>query len=139
MKKILLLLGFILAGVGVFAQVQRKAAETHNKNNAVPGNEMETKTDLSEKENELKVLKELNLTREQKGKLKEMRQVNQSKKETIVNDPTLTEAQKKEKLKEIKRSIAFELKNILTDKQIEKMKAIHAVRNGYTSENAPIK
>jgi Spy/CpxP family protein refolding chaperone len=67
--------------------------------------------------------KDLNLTDEQKGKIKELNKRNKAEKGKIENDATLTPEQKSAKLKEIKKEQSKSFKAILTPEQIEKFKA----------------
>ncbi len=133
MKKVLLFGGLIFIGLNVMAQVQRKVADTNNIQSLSINGEREIKSNGSITDRQQKTLKELNLSFEQMEQLKEMKRVNQSKKEAVMNDAALTEAQKRDQLKEIKRSVAFDLKCILTKEQIEKMKTIRAEKGGNTS------
>lgn len=67
-------------------------------------------------------MKELNLTKEQKSKLKEIKQANKAKMEAVMNDTLLSEAEKKARLKSLH---AQQLKNtlaILNDEQKARMK-----------------
>ncbi|MBC7889347.1 MAG: hypothetical protein H7Z13_15830 [Ferruginibacter sp.] len=131
MKKVLLFFAVVLIGSGSFAQVQRKvSAATNADSSASLNNEMYPMENAATKTERLKVLKELNLTKDQKGKLKEMQQVNKSRREAIMNDEGLTEVQKQDKIKEIKRAGALGLQEILTDEQKEKMKAMRKAKKG---------
>ena len=49
------------------------------------------------------MMKELNLTKDQQGQLKEYNRSMKQKREDIRHDQTLTDTQKKSKLKELKR------------------------------------
>jgi Spy/CpxP family protein refolding chaperone len=70
------------------------------------------------------VMKELQLDRKQKGKLKEMRQEAKSKKEAIENDDKLTPEEKEAKLKALRREQGEKMNEVLTDEQKEKLKKI---------------
>lgn len=70
------------------------------------------------------MMKELNLTEDQKSKLKEMNAGNKEKKQAIVNNAQLTEEQKKEQLKSIRKVQADNMKAVLTDEQKAKMKEV---------------
>ncbi len=115
MKKIGWLMGLVFIGIdSANAQVERKAANTDSINSLSKKEEKVNQSGFSKNTDKVKVLKELNLTREQKGKLKEIRLANQTKRDVIINDPALTEAQKQDQLKAIKRSTANDLQGILT-------------------------
>ena len=68
------------------------------------------------------MMKELNLTKEQQGQMKELHETMKQKKEDIRNDQTLTEAQKKAKMKELHKEQKEKINAILTPEQKEKMK-----------------
>ena len=71
-----------------------------------------------------KMMSELNLTSDQKTKLKEMRVANKQKKEAILNNSSLSETQKREQLKDLHKEHAKGLENVLTDDQKAKMKSM---------------
>ena len=68
----------------------------------------------------------MNLTREQKGKIKEIHQANKSNRDQIMNDATLSEDQKQEKLKAGKRANGNNLQEVLTDEQKAKLKTMRS-------------
>jgi len=74
------------------------------------------------------MLRELNLTKEQRVKFKEMRQANMAKRDEINNNDSLTQEQKDAKLRELKRTQAQSTMTILNDEQKEKMKAMRAAK-----------
>ncbi|MEP7145075.1 MAG: hypothetical protein ABI707_19470 [Ferruginibacter sp.] len=127
MKKIWMLLTFIFILSGAFSQVQRKSLGINDTNNTV-NDKRDGKQDIAKKTSARKVLKELNLTKEQKLKLKEMRQDNKSKRDEIVNDASQTEDQKHEKLKAIRKAAAYNLQRILSDEQKANLKEIRKGR-----------
>jgi Spy/CpxP family protein refolding chaperone len=102
------------------AQVERKPSPSKQTDSVVhdPGR---NKMDRSEKK---ELLKELDLTKEQKIKLKEIRQENKSKKEMIENDNQLSETEKKSRLHTLQKEQAQKIQAILTDEQKEKLKAM---------------
>ena len=102
------------------AQVERKPSPAKQTDSVVdhPGS---NKMDRSEKKD---MLKELDLTKEQKIKLKEIRQENKSKKEMIENDSRLSETEKKTRLHALQKEQAQKIQAILTDEQKEKLKAM---------------
>jgi len=130
MKKAMIFMVFGFAGFSTFAQVQRKVADT----NKIAGTEQKQNAmvnepaSFSKKKDKLKLVKALNLTREQKKKLKEMRQANEAKKVAILNDGSLTADQKQSQLKAIKRSAAVDLQGILNEAQKKKMKEMRKER-----------
>jgi uncharacterized protein YlxW (UPF0749 family) len=136
MKKALLLIVVCFAGYSTFAQIERKKiADTNKIKGTGQNSEMDEQVAFSKKKDQLKLLKELNLTREQKGKLKEMRQANQSKRAAVMNDVSLTEAQRQAQLKALQLSGAVGLQGILNEAQKKKLKELRKERkNGNGGE-----
>ncbi len=122
MKKATVFLLFCFAGFSTFAQIQRKVTDTIKVTGTAPNAVVIDDASLSKKRAHLNLVKELNLTREQKGKLREMRQGKEVKRALILNDGSLTEDQKQAQLQAIKRSGAVDLQGILTATQKKKMK-----------------
>jgi protein CpxP len=81
-----------------------------------------TQVDTMRKNKNKEMMKELNLTKEQRGQMKEFHQSMKQKKEEINNDNTLTEEQKKAKMKELHKEQKEKMNAILTPEQREKMK-----------------
>lgn len=98
------------------AQIERKPSPSKQEDSALsqPSNSMNNRKDL---------LKDLDLTREQKIKLKEIRQANMAKKEAIENNSQLSEEEKKKQFRELQKEQAKNVQAILTDEQKEKFKA----------------
>ena len=71
-----------------------------------------------------KKMAELNLSREQKKQVKEIKQNDDAAKNAILNDAALSEEQKKEKLKELRKARQEKIKTMLTPEQKEKLKNI---------------
>lgn len=65
---------------------------------------------------------DLNLSQDQKDKMQKMNADSKSRFESIRNDKSLTEEQKKEKMKEFKKQQHEQMKSILTPEQLEKLK-----------------
>jgi hypothetical protein len=134
MQKIMMLLAFVFLGFGMFAQVQRKVAGTNDTYQTAVNDEKETNEGFDKKPNKRQILKELNLTREQKSRLKEIQQDNKSKRDEIMNDGSLTKDQKQDKLKEIRRAEVYDLQGILSDEQKARLKAIRKERRKNSSK-----
>ena len=128
MKKGIMFMLFCLTAISTFAQIQRKVADTNKIRGT--GQDIESNDNASgfNKKEQLKLIKQLNLTRDQKGKLKEMRQANQARGAVIMNDASLTASQKQAQLKTIKRSGAIEMQGILNEAQKKKMKEMRKKR-----------
>ncbi len=69
-----------------------------------------------------KLMKELKLTKEQRGKLKEQRNEAKSKKEAIEGNDQLSQQEKDNQLKELKKEQLAKTQTLLTDEQKEKLK-----------------
>lgn len=70
-----------------------------------------------DKQNRRDRLKDLDLTREQQGKLKEIRQSSQAAKQAIENNTQLTDAEKKKQLRALQKDQAQKIQSILTEEQ----------------------
>ena len=124
MKKTGIFLTLTFISILSFSQVQRVVTPSKQSDAGVtqPGD------NNPEKMNRKKMMRELNLTKEQRSKLKEMRQSNMSKKDAISNDDKLTDEQKEVKLRELKRGQAQSTMTILNDEQKAKMKTMRGKR-----------
>ena len=126
MKIFLFAFIFSLITVSVSAQIERKsvvvktdsAQITTNDNKVDKQSPVRTGTG-GRKER----FKELDLTREQKGKLKEIMQANKASKDAIESNTQLSEADKKKQLRELQKAQAQKVQAILTPEQREKFKA----------------
>ncbi len=114
-----LILALLLSSTISFAQVERKPAPAKSAD-PVAGNQPVKKMD---KANRKDLLKDLDLSREQKIKLKEIRQANKTKKEAIENNGQLPADEKKKQLRELQKEQAKAIQAILTDEQKEKFRA----------------
>jgi Spy/CpxP family protein refolding chaperone len=75
----------------------------------------------------------LNLTEEQKARIKEIREITKTQVETAQNDTSLSQEAKQAKLKEIRRSSEEQIRAVLTPEQQQKLKEM----NGKSPEQAP--
>ena len=105
-----LFLILLLSSVITFAQVERVPQA---KTDSLSGTSIPGKKDL---------IKDLDLSKEQKIKLKEIRQAGKARKEGIENNSQLTEPEKKKQLRELQKEQALQVQAILTDEQKEKFK-----------------
>lgn len=126
MKKLISIIVFSFIVALSFAQVQRKAAAAGKSDSAIVATD---KKKLSRGE-KMKVAKELDLNKEQKSKLKEIRQSAKAKKDAIENDDKLSAAEKQVKLKALQREQAKSTMTILNDEQKEKMKEMRKNKKG---------
>jgi Spy/CpxP family protein refolding chaperone len=113
MKKVILFLLITFATFSGFSQVQRKVVK-----------DTSSSTHKKIKGEKKKELAELNLSKEQKGKIKEMHKEGKANKEAIKNDPGLTAEQKKEKLDALKADKKNKMQEVLTPEQKQKLKDI---------------
>jgi hypothetical protein len=125
----LLIVGSFIASLS-FSQVQRKAAVANKPDSAAITADRKT---LSGKE-KIKVARELDLNKEQKSKLKEIRQSAKVKKEAVENDDKLSATEKQAKLKELQREQLKSTMSILNDEQKEKMKEMRKNKKGQQME-----
>ena len=102
---------FILLHNTSFGQIQRNVVK--QKSDSASANPFPSKENESRKE----ILKELDLTKEQKVKLKEVNQLMKASKEAIENNMELSGIQKKEKLKALKKEQMSKIQSILTEEQ----------------------
>jgi Spy/CpxP family protein refolding chaperone len=77
---------------------------------------------------------ELNLTQDQKDRMAKARENARTQIESIRNDKTLTQDQKKEKMMSLRKQQQEEMKKILTQEQIEKMKSQKKDRGAKTTK-----
>jgi len=124
MKKINALLLFVFSISCSFAQVQRikPVSKPADSSSTV----MEAKA--PERESKKEMMKELSLTKEQKMKLKEIRQANKAAMDDVTNDAKLTADEKKAKLKSLRMEQLKNTMAILNDEQKVKMKQMRMQR-----------
>jgi len=131
MKKwsITLLMSFIM--MVCLGQVQRNmTAKKDSAKMTMPGETMKSGNELSQKENRREMIRSLDLSEEQQQKLKEMHHANKAKKEHIESNDQLTERQKKVQLKELRKDAAANMKDILSEEQITKVKEMRKGKRG---------
>ena len=115
-----LILVLLFSSLLSLSQIERKPAPAMQ-TDSVSSNTGSNKMDRSEKK---ELLKELDLTKEQKIKLKEIRQASMAKKEAIENNNQLSETERKTKLRELQKEQAQNIQAILTNEQKEKFKTM---------------
>lgn len=116
MKRIFVVLAITCISQLVSAQEKENAPAEQNKANTEQGFHKRGKHKKDA------MMKKLNLSEDQKAKLKEMRDANKSKRDAINNDGKLTDEQKKEKMKALKEEQKKNMQGVLTDDQKTKMK-----------------
>jgi hypothetical protein len=122
MKKTGIFLAFTFISFLSIAQVQRVATPSKQADSVMrqPGDNIARNGNVGRRQ----MMRELNLTREQRSKIKEVRQSNMAKKDAITNDDKLTPEQKDVQLRELKRAQAQSTMMILNDEQKTKLKTM---------------
>ena len=118
MKIPVIILSILFSNLISNAQIKREPAVT-SKTDTISFSSANT----TEKMNRKDRLKELELTREQKIKLKEIRQSNQAAKAAIENNTGLSEEEKKKQIRTLQKEQAQKVQAILTEEQKAKFKA----------------
>ena len=118
MKISLIALAFSLVTISASAQIERKPAVAKVYSaKTFSGNDMK-----ADKQTRKERMKELDLTREQKIKMKEIMQTNKAAKEAIENNTQLFDQDKKKQMRELQKSQMLKIQAILTPEQVEKFK-----------------
>lgn len=117
MKKILVALLTTTIVFTAGAQVQRKKTTVSTDSTAIAA---PAKTRGEKRE----MMKELNLSKEQKIKLKNLKQDNKAKIDAVQNDASLSDAEKKVKLKELKKQQLLSTMSVLNEEQKAKLKQL---------------
>jgi len=118
MKISLIVLVLSLATITASAQIERQTVVV-KKDSA----QTATNDNKADKQSRKERFKELDLTKEQKGKLKEIMQSGKAAKEAIESNTQLSEDDKKKQLRELQKSQAQKIQAMLTPEQREKFKA----------------
>ena len=120
MKKTLAFLIISLIALTVSAQIERKPVDikTDSTQKQVGGNDITT-----DKQSRKERFKELDLTKEQKSRMKEMAKASKTAKEAIENNSQLSDQEKKKQLRELQKTQMQKVQAILTPEQLEKFKA----------------
>jgi Spy/CpxP family protein refolding chaperone len=118
MKKLLFtVLGFVALNLAVSAQIDREPGA--NAGGRGRGNQQ----GMDRKQKMKGMVKELNLSKEQMGQLKDMNRDLKQQMQAIKADQTLSDEQRREKVKAINKTRIEKLKTILTPQQFEQLKA----------------
>ena len=118
MKSSLIVLIVLLTAVTASAQIEKKS--TVIKMDSAQAAVSDNKPD---NQNRKERLKELDLTREQKVKMKEIMQSGKAAKDAIENNAQLSDQDKKKQMRELQKSQMQKIQAILTPEQVEKFKA----------------
>jgi Spy/CpxP family protein refolding chaperone len=118
MKLLLAGLLLLINTISASAQIERKPVDI-NTGYAIAINDENTVDKQSRKER----LKDLDLTKEQRSKLKEIREANKPAKDAIENNTQLSETERKKQLHALQKDQAQKVQAILTKEQMAKFKA----------------
>lgn len=105
-------------------QVQREQRPSSGKDSFLS----DSKAEIDVKMRRRDMMEKLDLTKEQKVKLKALREANKATKEEIENDAKLSPKQKMVKLKEWRRAQFAQTQSLLTENQKAKMRAMMTER-----------
>ena len=120
MKIYVMGLVLLLGTLSASAQIERKSTLSKNDTaKAVVSNSAED----TKKAKKRDMMKDLNLTREQQGKMKEIMKSGKAAKDAIQNNEQLSDQEKKQQFRELKKAQAQKIQVILTPEQLEKFKA----------------
>lgn len=119
MKISLITLFFSFITIAACAQIERQTVAVKKDSTRTSSNSDNKVDKQSRKER----FRELDLTKEQKGKLKEIMQSGKAAKDEIENNIQLSGDDKKKQLRELKKTQAQKIQAILTPEQREKFKA----------------
>lgn len=113
-------LALVLINSVSFSQIRRAktvypAADSSINTQPVAGNEKNSRKEM---------LKELNLTKEQQKQVRDIMQGLKTKRDAIQNDSTLSKADRRKKLMELRKEQADKILPILNEEQKEKWKAM---------------
>ncbi len=118
MKISIIAFTLLLITLSTSAQIERKPVVVKQDSAQTSTNDNEV-----DKQSRKERFKELDLTLEQKGKMKEIMQANKAAKEAIDNNTQLSEQEKKKQMRELQRSQMMKVQAVLTPEQREKFKA----------------
>lgn len=118
MKYTVILFSFLLFSVFASAQIERKPAIS--KADSASTTSSSGKMNKQSKKDRIK---DLDLTKEQKMKMREIKQSGKATKESIENNTSLSEEEKKQQLRALQIEQAQKIQEILTDEQKAKFKA----------------
>ena len=116
MKIPAIVFALLLTSALASAQIERKPSAAQSDSTVKASGKMDNKASRKDR------LQDLDLTKEQRSKLKEIRQANQAAKTVIENDAALSEAEKKKQLRDLQKKQAQQIQSILTEEQKAKFK-----------------
>ena len=126
MRKIIYTLLLLISTHSAFCQVKREVQPTIPSDSIIAAGNKGSKADRSE------MVKSLNFTDGQKKAFKEVNQSLKTDRSAIQTDTNLSEAEKKQKMTQLRVSYLEKIKGILSPEQFEKFKQL---RNNKQGEN----
>jgi len=118
MKIYVIIFLLLMSTLPVSAQIERRpVAAKADSAKTVDPNEKANKQSRKER------IKDLDLTKEQRIKMKEINQAGKAAKDAIDNNASLSDQEKKKQLRELNKDQAQKIQAILTPEQREKFKA----------------
>lgn len=119
MKITTILFTLLFASFFASAQIERKPAvvKTDSAASSTSSDKQMNKQGRKDR------MKDLDLTKEQRSKMKEIRQSGKAAKDAIENNTNLSDAEKKKQMNALKKEQTQKIQAILTDEQREKFKA----------------
>ncbi len=131
MKRSFPLVAFLLSLSSLsFSQIQRVSKSKPLQDSASA--QMQSKP--ADKNGRKQMLKELDLSREQRGKLKDIMKGGKSQKATLDADTTLSAPARQQKNRELKKLQAEKIMGILNEEQKTKFKKLRASQKGTKTE-----
>jgi len=116
MNKLIILISILFFSTNSFAQIQRNSTVTSNSNDSSVLNNKNWKEGKGRKQ----MFQGLDLTKEQSGQLKTIRQDAKAKREAIENDGSISDIEQKERLRALRKETDDAIQKILTKEQWEK-------------------
>jgi len=123
MKKYIVIIVAMITGLTTTAQIQRTVVK--QKPDSTSSVQVPAQNNKPGKE----IFRELDLSKEQKLKLREINQSMKASKDALESDTTLNEAARKEKLKALRKEHATKVQAILTEEQKIKFRQLKAKNN----------
>lgn len=120
MKKGAIFSVFILLSFLSYAQIERKVTPAKQADSSF--NRQEQPGEMDRKD----MMRELHLTKEQKGKMKELHQSGKSRREAIFNDDKLTKEEKQTQLRTLQKEQLQGTMNILNEEQRQELQRMRS-------------
>lgn len=123
MKKYIVTALAVMTGFISSAQIQRTVVKQK------PDSVSSVPAPVQKNDSGKEIFKELDLTKEQRGKLREINQSMKASKEALESDTTMNDESRKEKLKALRKEHRSKIQAILTEEQKIKFRQLKAKSN----------